>query len=99
MTDPLAPRMARFKASESNLAGDRARALRREGHHVVDFSIGEPDFAVPDHVKQAIVAASDRSFEQAKTFAAAATARRPLAIFRELHLARQWLDAQPLPDD
>lgn len=57
MTDPLAPRMARFKASESNLAGDRARALRREGHHVVDFSIGEPDFAVPDHVKQAIVEA------------------------------------------
>ena len=47
----------------------------------------------------AIVAASDDSFEQAKTFAAAATARRPLAIFRELHLARQWLDAQFLPDD
>ncbi|TAJ97658.1 MAG: hypothetical protein EPO10_11470 [Reyranella sp.] len=47
----------------------------------------------------AIVAASDSSFEQAKTFAAAATARRPLAIFRELHLARQWLDAQRLPDD
>lgn len=46
----------------------------------------------------AIVAASDISFEQARTFAAAATARRPLAIFRELHLARQWLDAQPLPD-
>ena len=46
----------------------------------------------------AIVAASDSSFERAKIFAAAATARRPLAIFRELHLARQWLDAQPLPD-
>ena len=47
----------------------------------------------------AIVAASDSSFEQAKTFAAAATARHPLAIFRELHLARQWLDALPQPDD
>lgn len=47
----------------------------------------------------AIVAASDSSFEQARTFAAAATARRPLAIFRELRLARQWLDIQPLPDD
>ncbi len=47
----------------------------------------------------AIVAASDSSFGQAKTFAAAATARRPLAIFRELHLARQWLGAQSLPDD
>ena len=46
----------------------------------------------------AIVAASDTSFGQAKSFAAAATARRPLAIFRELHLARQWLDAQPMPD-
>lgn len=46
----------------------------------------------------AIVAASDSSYEKAKTFAAAAAARRPLAIFRELHLARQWLDAQVLPD-
>jgi hypothetical protein len=46
----------------------------------------------------AIVAASDTSYEQAKIFASAATARRPLAIFRELHLARQWLDAQSLPD-
>ena len=45
----------------------------------------------------AIVAASDESFEQAKIFAAAAQVRRPLAIFRELHAARQWLDAQPLP--
>lgn len=46
----------------------------------------------------ALVAASDSSYAQAKTFAAAATARRPLAIFRELHLARQWLDAQPALD-
>ena len=46
----------------------------------------------------AIVAASDESFAQAKVFADAATARRPLQIFRELHAARQWLDTQPLPD-
>lgn len=45
----------------------------------------------------AIVAASDESFSQAKIFAAAAQVRRPLAIFRELHAARAWLDAQPLP--
>jgi hypothetical protein len=47
----------------------------------------------------AIVAASDESFNQARIFAAAATARRPLAIFRELHAARHWLDSQPLPED
>lgn len=46
----------------------------------------------------AIVAASDESYRQAQTFAAAAAARRPLAIFREQRLAREWLDAQPLPD-
>ncbi len=47
----------------------------------------------------AIVAASDESFAQAQTFAASSPAdRRPLAIFRELHAARQWLDAQPAPD-
>lgn len=57
MTITLAPRLERFKASESNMAGDRARALRQAGHHVVDFSIGEPDFAVPEHVKQALLAA------------------------------------------
>jgi hypothetical protein len=45
----------------------------------------------------AIVAASDESFSRAKVFAAAAKVPRPLAIFRELHAAREWLDAQPLP--
>lgn len=45
----------------------------------------------------AIVAASDESFAQAKVFAAAAQVKRPLAIFRELHAAREWLDAQPVP--
>ena len=47
----------------------------------------------------AIVAASDESYSQAQIFASAAAVRRPLAIFRELHAARQWLDAQPLSPD
>ena len=45
----------------------------------------------------AIVAASDESYAQAQIFAKAAVAKRPLQIFRELHAARQWLDAQPTP--
>ena len=44
----------------------------------------------------AIVAASDESYAQARIFADAATVSRPLQIFRELHAARQWLDAQPV---
>jgi hypothetical protein len=42
----------------------------------------------------AIVAASDESYAQARIFADAARVSRPLQIFRELHTARQWLDAQ-----
>ena len=41
----------------------------------------------------AIVASSDESFERAHLYAALSSARRPVKIFRELHDARQWLDA------
>jgi hypothetical protein len=40
----------------------------------------------------AIVAGSDETFSQAQVFAGAATADRPLRIFREMHAARRWLD-------
>jgi hypothetical protein len=46
----------------------------------------------------AIVAASDESYAQAQIFAQAANVSRPLQIFRELHAARRWLDAQPVPE-
>lgn len=42
----------------------------------------------------AIVAATPESHERAQLFAALADAERPLRIFRELHHARKWLDAQ-----
>jgi len=45
----------------------------------------------------AIVATTEKSYEQARMFATLAEADRPLKIFRELHLARQWLDLQASP--
>jgi|SRR5215470_7825236 len=45
----------------------------------------------------AIVAACDESYAQAQVFAQAAQVSRPPQIFRELHAARQWLDAQAVP--
>jgi hypothetical protein len=41
----------------------------------------------------AIVAPFDRGYRQARLFADAARADRPLAIFRELHEARRWIDS------
>jgi hypothetical protein len=45
----------------------------------------------------AIVAASEASYAQAQLFAQAARVSRPLQIFREMHAAREWLEAQPIP--
>jgi hypothetical protein len=42
----------------------------------------------------AIVATTDKSYQHARMFAALAVADRPIRIFRELHIARQWLDTQ-----
>jgi len=39
----------------------------------------------------AIVAPSDESFRRAQIFARAASAKRPLKIFRELHEASRWI--------
>jgi aspartate aminotransferase len=89
----LAPRMERFKASESNQAGDRARVLRQAGHHIVDFSIGEPDFAVPQHIKDAIGAAlkGDETHytNTAGTIAALEAVRAKFARENSLHYERQ----------
>jgi hypothetical protein len=47
----------------------------------------------------AIVATTEKSYQQARMFAALAEADRPIKIFREVHLARQWLESQPnVPD-
>ena len=36
---------------------NKAKALRAEGHPVIGFGAGEPDFATPDHIVEAAVAA------------------------------------------
>lgn len=41
----------------------------------------------------AIVAVTERSYQQARLFEALAEGDRPVKIFRELHHAREWLDS------
>jgi hypothetical protein len=43
----------------------------------------------------AIVAASHEGEQQARLFKSLSVTNRPMGIFRELHAARAWLDAQP----
>ena len=48
-----APNVARMQPSSTLAAMQAAMALRAEGHDVVDFGPGEPDFDTPAHIKEA----------------------------------------------
>jgi aspartate aminotransferase len=54
---PLSRLAASVQPSATLAAGAKARALRASGVHVFDFSLGEPDFATPDHICDAAFAA------------------------------------------
>ena len=49
----VAPNVARMQPSSTLAAMQAAMALRAEGHDVVDFGPGEPDFDTPEHIKEA----------------------------------------------
>ncbi len=53
----LSRRIAALAPSSTTAAGKKAKALAASGVDVVDLSIGEPDFATPDHVGRAGVEA------------------------------------------
>ncbi len=57
----LAPRMNRFKPSPSQIASARVRELQAEGRTIIKLTAGEPDFATPDHAKQAVIDLMDRN--------------------------------------
>jgi aspartate aminotransferase len=55
----LASRLSRFNEPETLKMAKLGRELRSQGHDVIDLSIGEPDFDVPQHVKDAAKKAID----------------------------------------
>ena len=50
-------RVATIKSSPSMAVSIAAKAMRARGEHVVDLSLGEPDFDTPDHIVQAAIEA------------------------------------------
>ncbi len=53
-TEPeLATRMSLIKPSASMAAKQKVDLLRQQGKSIIDFTIGEPDFDTPEHIKQA----------------------------------------------
>ena len=81
---PLSHALARIAASRTTAMTDRATDLRAAGHDIISLSVGEPDFATPDHVIAAAKAALDAG--DTKSTAVGGTARMKTAA--ALHFAR-----------
>jgi len=58
----FAQRLAQVSESATMKVAAEAERLRRAGHDVVDFSVGEPDFPTPENVKAAGKKAIDDNF-------------------------------------
>ena len=58
----LAERISLISVSSTMKVAADADRLRREGHDVVDFGAGEPDFPTPDNVKKAAIEAIHQNF-------------------------------------
>ena len=76
--------LGRIAPSATTAMTDRAIALRAEGRDIISLSVGEPDFATPDHVIAAAKAAMDAG--DTKYTAVGGTARMKAAA--ALHFAR-----------
>lgn len=60
MTYELAARMQQIKPSPTFAAAGRVKTLMAEGHDIIDFTLGEPDFDTPEPIKAAAIAAIQR---------------------------------------
>jgi aspartate aminotransferase len=57
----FAERLAQISESATMKVAAEAEKLRRAGHNVFDFSVGEPDFPTPEHIKAAAKVALDKN--------------------------------------
>ena len=62
MSVKLAERISRIKPSPTLAITAKANALRAEGHDVIGFGAGEPDFDTPANIKKAAIKAIEAGF-------------------------------------
>lgn len=53
----LSERVARVKPSATLAINAKAKALKQQGVHIVNFGVGEPDFDTPRHIQEAAIEA------------------------------------------
>lgn len=79
----LADRLHGVESSPTLALAAKAKALAKAGKPVLDFTVGEPDFPTPDHIKRAALQAIDRN--QTRYTPAAGILELRSAIASDLH--------------
>ena len=89
-----AQRIGRIQPSPSTAAAARVRELQAEGRHILDLTVGEPDFDTPDSIKAAAIEAIEAG--QTKYTPVNGTPRLRDAVRGALHrsLGIQYSDAE-----
>jgi aspartate aminotransferase len=59
MTIKISKRVAELEESPTMAIMGKAKALRAEGHDIIGFTVGEPDFDTPENIKEAAKRAID----------------------------------------
>ena len=62
MNDLLSDRIRRMATSATLAMAAKARELRKEGKDIIGLSLGEPDFNIPDFIKEAAKKAIDENY-------------------------------------
>jgi aspartate/methionine/tyrosine aminotransferase len=58
----ISTRIGRLEYSTTLRISAKAKAMKAEGINVIDFSVGEPDFATPTNIKEAGIKAIENNF-------------------------------------
>ena len=87
--DRISAALARIAPSQTTAMTDRATALRAEGRDIVSLSVGEPDFATPAHVVEAVKDALDHGATNYTPVGGTAAMKRAAALHftRDLGIA------------
>ena len=64
MTEFLSDRVNTMALSATLAMAAKARELRAQGKDIISLSLGEPDFAVPDFVKEVAKEAIDQNYNK-----------------------------------
>ncbi|MDO5665919.1 MAG: pyridoxal phosphate-dependent aminotransferase [Bacteroidia bacterium] len=60
--NPLSARLQSLSPSETFAMAQKSNELKAQGIDVINMSVGEPDFATPNHIKEAAKKAIDNNF-------------------------------------